>query len=298
MTIKEFARLCGCSTQTLRYYDKIDLLKPEQVDPWSGYRYYAAAQAIDFVKIKNLQAADFTIEEIRPLLTASDADIYAAFEEKIAVQKQKLERILEIQQSYLREKTTMELVIQSMSDFILRNLSNYEMLQEFGMTPEDGPQIVERIRGYLESRLRQDLTSGERLTLTINQQQFKGPEQIAEKLRSLTADNLADDITLNNNDDEEADFREADYDVVWEQHGWQHVRQFIDDIPALEKDREYCFCFKLEQEKQAFLGNDLSFPLFMLGVMTLKKTGTAVSMGCTIQNSPDNENHFLLLRKK
>ena len=26
MTIKEFASLCGCNTQTLRYYDKIDLL--------------------------------------------------------------------------------------------------------------------------------------------------------------------------------------------------------------------------------------------------------------------------------
>ncbi|MBQ6797900.1 MAG: MerR family DNA-binding transcriptional regulator, partial [Oscillospiraceae bacterium] len=25
MTIKEFASLCGCNTQTLRYYDKIDL---------------------------------------------------------------------------------------------------------------------------------------------------------------------------------------------------------------------------------------------------------------------------------
>ena len=27
MTIKEFASLCGCNTQTLRYYDKIDLFR-------------------------------------------------------------------------------------------------------------------------------------------------------------------------------------------------------------------------------------------------------------------------------
>ena len=40
MTIKEFASLCGCNTQTLRYYDKIDLLKPVRVDQWTGYRYY------------------------------------------------------------------------------------------------------------------------------------------------------------------------------------------------------------------------------------------------------------------
>lgn len=57
MTIKEFASLCQCNTQTLRYYDKIDLLKPSKVDPWSSCRYYEEAQALDFVKIKNLQAA-------------------------------------------------------------------------------------------------------------------------------------------------------------------------------------------------------------------------------------------------
>ena len=67
MTIKELATLCGCNTQTLRYYDKIDLLKPVKVDQWSGYRYYTKAQAIAFVKIKNLQAADFTIDEIKAL---------------------------------------------------------------------------------------------------------------------------------------------------------------------------------------------------------------------------------------
>lgn len=39
MTIKEFASLCGCSTQTLRYYDKIDLLKPVKVNQSSGYNY-------------------------------------------------------------------------------------------------------------------------------------------------------------------------------------------------------------------------------------------------------------------
>lgn len=40
MTIKEFARLCGCNPQTLRYYDHVNLLKPVKVDKWSGYRFY------------------------------------------------------------------------------------------------------------------------------------------------------------------------------------------------------------------------------------------------------------------
>ena len=76
MTIKEFAGLCRCSTQTLRYYDKIDLLKPVNVDQWTGYRYYTESQVIDFVKIKNLQAADFSISEIKELLGKSDQQDY------------------------------------------------------------------------------------------------------------------------------------------------------------------------------------------------------------------------------
>ena len=84
MTIKQFASLCGCNTQTLRYYDKIGLLKPVKVDSWSGYRYYTKSQAMDFVKIKNLQAADFSIDEIKILLAMSDQQIYEAFDRKIA----------------------------------------------------------------------------------------------------------------------------------------------------------------------------------------------------------------------
>jgi len=64
ITIQGFAKLCGCNTQTLRYYDRIGLLKPERVDEWTGYRYYEEEQALQFVKIKNLQQADFSIEEI------------------------------------------------------------------------------------------------------------------------------------------------------------------------------------------------------------------------------------------
>ena len=72
ITIQGFAKLCGCNTQTLRYYDRIGLLAPAKVDEWTGYRYYEEDQAMRFVKIKNLQQADFSIEEIRPLLEENE----------------------------------------------------------------------------------------------------------------------------------------------------------------------------------------------------------------------------------
>ena len=49
MTIKEFAKLLNCNTQTLRYYDKINLLKPVKVDKFSSYRYYEKEQALRFI---------------------------------------------------------------------------------------------------------------------------------------------------------------------------------------------------------------------------------------------------------
>ena len=76
MTIKEFARLCGCNPQTLRYYDHVDLLKPVKVDPWTGYRYYDEEHALAFVKIKNLQKAGFTIDEIKELLDKDKGPYY------------------------------------------------------------------------------------------------------------------------------------------------------------------------------------------------------------------------------
>ena len=79
ITIQGFAKLCGCSTQTLRYYDRIGLLTPARVDEWTGYRYYEEEQAMQFVKIKNLQQADFSIEEIRPLLREDGERLQEAF---------------------------------------------------------------------------------------------------------------------------------------------------------------------------------------------------------------------------
>ena len=83
MTIKEFARLCGCNPQTLRYYDRVELLKPVKVDEWSGYRLYDEEQALTFIKIKNLQIAGFTIDEIKGLLDSDNDVIFEAFTRKV-----------------------------------------------------------------------------------------------------------------------------------------------------------------------------------------------------------------------
>ncbi|MFQ6791697.1 MAG: MerR family DNA-binding transcriptional regulator [Thomasclavelia sp.] len=52
LQIKEFAKLCGCTTSILRYYDHKDILKPYFIESFTGYRYYQNNQALEFYRIK------------------------------------------------------------------------------------------------------------------------------------------------------------------------------------------------------------------------------------------------------
>lgn len=69
LSIGEFSKICGVSTKTLRYYDETGLLRPEEVSPENGYRYYAITQLRTMLFINRLKAYRFSLEEIRDLLT-------------------------------------------------------------------------------------------------------------------------------------------------------------------------------------------------------------------------------------
>jgi hypothetical protein len=44
LTIGEFAWLSQVTVETLRHYDRVGLLKPVHLDPFTGYRHYALDQ--------------------------------------------------------------------------------------------------------------------------------------------------------------------------------------------------------------------------------------------------------------
>lgn len=148
MTILEFAKLCGTSTQTLRYYDRIELLKPSRVDNWTGYRYYEKEQTADFVKIKNLQLADFSIAEIKVLLPASPEEIIRAFDAKIAAEQEKLAKILKIQESYRKEAMTIDSKINAITAFLRDELSSAELKQRF---PELDPEEIRQWKNNIKA---------------------------------------------------------------------------------------------------------------------------------------------------
>ena len=296
ITIKQFAKLCGCNTQTLRYYDKIDLLKPVKVDQWSGYRYYTESQAIDFVKIKNLQAADFTIEEIKALLTMPEDQVYEAFDRKIAEQTHKLERIKEIQQSYLTEVNSMKKLIHSFCDHLSEKSHNPDMLREFGMDTDAADKMVEAVRNLMFSKAEEDGESPQRVNVIVDEKVLEGPEAIEKLTFMIREEDMHDTVVLREENIQREAFRPTDdMEVIWEAHGWSNVHEILDDIPIWEAEKKYILLLHIYNKP---FGDNLSFPLFMIGSLLLKSGNATINANCIVEHSKDMQNHITLFKKK
>ena len=67
LTIGQLARIVGVNIQTVRYYERLNLLAPSARRP-SGYRLYGHEEERRLRFIKNAQALGFTLREIAELL--------------------------------------------------------------------------------------------------------------------------------------------------------------------------------------------------------------------------------------
>ena len=70
--IGRFARLTGLSVGALRHYDELDLLRPIDVDRFTGYRRYAPDQVEIARTIARLRDLEVPLEEIRAVLGTDD----------------------------------------------------------------------------------------------------------------------------------------------------------------------------------------------------------------------------------
>jgi DNA-binding transcriptional MerR regulator len=72
LKIREFAKLCNTTEKTLRFYDRVGVLKAEYIHPDNGYRYYSRAQIEQYNRIVELKEVGFTLEEIRSRFLDAD----------------------------------------------------------------------------------------------------------------------------------------------------------------------------------------------------------------------------------
>src|SRR5258706_11936125 len=66
--IGEFSKLVQVPVATLRYYDQVGLLKPIEVDRFTGYRYYSASQLPRLHRLLVLKGLGFSLEQIGAVL--------------------------------------------------------------------------------------------------------------------------------------------------------------------------------------------------------------------------------------
>jgi DNA-binding transcriptional MerR regulator len=74
LPIGRFARVTGLTIRALRHYDELGLLAPAWVDPETGYRYYGIREMQRAGAIRQLRDLDASLDDIRRLLEAADAE--------------------------------------------------------------------------------------------------------------------------------------------------------------------------------------------------------------------------------
>jgi DNA-binding transcriptional MerR regulator len=94
LKIGEFAQVGRISVSTLRYYNDVGLLKPADVDRWTGYRYYTLDQlpmlnrilalkdlGLSLEQISRLVGHELPLDEIRGMLRLKRAELQQQAEE-------------------------------------------------------------------------------------------------------------------------------------------------------------------------------------------------------------------------
>ena len=146
--IGEFSRLMQVTVKTLRHYEQKEILIPEEVDKWTGYRYYGIAQVQQLSNIRQLQSLGFSLDEIGDLLyDNSHTPSVEQLDRKILDTERQLRQLIQRHSRLLAWRdsrkdimTMEEMSIQSLPEIIVAShreiIPNYEAL---------GPLCCEKI---------------------------------------------------------------------------------------------------------------------------------------------------------
>jgi len=103
----QFARLANVSERTIRYYDKIGLLKPYFVME-NGYRQYSDLDLLKLQKILSLKHLGFSIEEIFPMVM-DNTNLKESFELQIDLIEDKISHLQSLKDALKRASQSSDL---------------------------------------------------------------------------------------------------------------------------------------------------------------------------------------------
>ena len=137
LKIGEFSRLMQVTVKTLRHYETKKLLIPDEVDEWTGYRYYSLDQMQRMNEIRQLQRLGFSLEEIKDLLDDTNhTPSIEMLEEKISATEAQLKelnyrysKLLEWRDSRKTLKNMENMTIQALPEIIVA--SHREVIPDY-----------------------------------------------------------------------------------------------------------------------------------------------------------------------
>ena len=103
----KFAKLANVSERTIRYYDKIGLLKPSFVME-NGYRQYSDLDLLKLQKILSLKHLGFSIEEIFPMVM-DNTNLKESFDLQINLIEDKISHLQSLKDALKRASQTPDL---------------------------------------------------------------------------------------------------------------------------------------------------------------------------------------------
>lgn len=96
-SVGEAARAVHMTSETLRHYDRIGLVKPGRKDEWTNYRYYTEEDLVRLNTVRALQMMDLSLQEIKKALEYDDLERLIGFLEE--AEKKADEKIAALQYS-------------------------------------------------------------------------------------------------------------------------------------------------------------------------------------------------------
>ena len=172
-SINKLSSMSGVSTRTLRYYDEIDLLKPARVAA-SGYRMYHEAQVDRLQQILFYKELDFSLEDIKKLLSAPVFDREQAFADHLVALRNKRTRLDRLILTVSKSIAAMK------GDIIMSDQEKFEGFKQtliaeneqiFGaeIRGKYGDELIDESNAKLRGLTQEQYNEGERLRIAFEE---------------------------------------------------------------------------------------------------------------------------------
>ena len=112
--IGELSRCVGLTVKTLRYWSEIGLLIPDEIDRFTGYRYYSTCRIAECSRIIALKELGFSLEEIKSFSDGDRAALITAkageLEKAVSEMNAKLKRLRELRSGLEEGKNMFDII--------------------------------------------------------------------------------------------------------------------------------------------------------------------------------------------